>query len=188
MLATLLLSRGTPHLLAGDEVGNTQYGNNNAYCQDNKVSWIKWFQHPYDLTNYIRHLIELRHQITPLSSLKWWKEDSEDVIWLNQNAQSMSHEDWQQLPPSPLQLFLAQQWILMINPLRNSAVFLYLKDLGLACLIRLAGLFVTQHSLSIVKYNLTVSLFGEITFLIFRLLLKNYPIFPPELSNLIGVL
>lgn len=123
MLATLLLSRGTPHLLAGDEVGNTQYGNNNAYCQDNKVSWIKWFQQPYDLTDYIRHLIELRHQITPLSSLKWWEEDSQNVVWLNQNAQPMSHEEWQQLPPSPLQLLLAQQWILMFNPLRNSAVF-----------------------------------------------------------------
>ncbi|HCH49501.1 MAG TPA: glycogen debranching enzyme GlgX [Proteus sp.] len=123
LFATLLLSRGTPHLLAGDELGNTQYGNNNAYCQDNKVSWIKWFQPPYNLTDYISHLIELRRQIIPLQSLEWWETNSQNIIWLNQHGEPISNEDWQQLPPSPLQIVLAQQWILMINPLRNSALF-----------------------------------------------------------------
>ncbi len=45
LLATLLLSQGTPMLLAGDEFGRTQQGNNNAYCQDNEISWVDWAGH-----------------------------------------------------------------------------------------------------------------------------------------------
>ena len=46
LMATLLLSLGVPMLLAGDEIGRTQHGNNNAYCQDNEISWLDWQQHP----------------------------------------------------------------------------------------------------------------------------------------------
>ena len=42
MLATLFVSQGTPHMLAGDEIGRTQMGNNNAYCQDNRITWVDW--------------------------------------------------------------------------------------------------------------------------------------------------
>src|SRR6185369_3676904 len=61
MLATLLLSQGTPMLLAGDEFGRTQKGNNNAYCQDNEISWLDW-QMAYSpqgmaLTDYVARLI-----------------------------------------------------------------------------------------------------------------------------------
>ena len=55
MLATLLLSRGTPMLLAGDEFGRTQGGNNNAYCQDNEISWLSW-----DLKEKGQHLVRFR--------------------------------------------------------------------------------------------------------------------------------
>ena len=62
-LATLLLSQGVPMLLAGDEMGRTQRGNNNAYCQDNEISWVDWAVRAEDdhaLYGYVRTLIKLR--------------------------------------------------------------------------------------------------------------------------------
>ena len=63
MLATLLLAQGTPMLLAGDEFGRTQNGNNNAYCQDNELIWIDWDKVANggsDLIDFVRKLIALR--------------------------------------------------------------------------------------------------------------------------------
>ena len=62
-LATLLLSQGTPMLLAGDEFGRTQHGNNNAYCQDNEITWLDW-EHPAGeaLRTFVRTLIPLRRE------------------------------------------------------------------------------------------------------------------------------
>ena len=64
MLATLLLSQGTPMLLAGDEFGRTQQGNNNAYCQDNEISWVDWDhdERGEALTRFVQRLTELRHK------------------------------------------------------------------------------------------------------------------------------
>lgn len=64
MLATLLLSQGTPMLLAGDEFGNTQYGNNNPYCQDNEISWINWQNLRYNKKQYdfVKELIQFRKE------------------------------------------------------------------------------------------------------------------------------
>ncbi len=59
-LATLLLSQGVPMLLAGDELGRTQQGNNNPYCQDNEVSWVNWDETDNDLLGFVRVLTELR--------------------------------------------------------------------------------------------------------------------------------
>ena len=63
MLAMLLLSQGTPMLLAGDEFGNTQLGNNNAYCQDNDIGWLEWQEIDREgsrLIDFVRRLIALR--------------------------------------------------------------------------------------------------------------------------------
>ncbi len=60
LLATVMLSQGTPMLLAGDEIGNTQDGNNNAYCQDNEIGWIDWAAADADLLGFTRRLIALR--------------------------------------------------------------------------------------------------------------------------------
>ena len=61
MLATLLLSQGTPMLLAGDEFGRTQQGNNNAYCQDNEITWFDWnlARTPRQLLAFTKRLIKL---------------------------------------------------------------------------------------------------------------------------------
>lgn len=71
LLATLLLSRGTPMLLAGDELRRTQWGNNNAYAQDNELSWIDWSQRSIALTSFVRFLVDLRHRM-PLEDEPIW--------------------------------------------------------------------------------------------------------------------
>ena len=70
MLTILLTSRGTPMLLSGDEFANTQWGNNNAYCQDNEISWLNWtyLEKNRDLYDYVRRLISFRHSHPVLSS------------------------------------------------------------------------------------------------------------------------
>ena len=60
MLSTLLLSFGLPLLLGGDEIGRTQHGNNNAYCQDNEISWFDWSSADAELLAFTRRLIALR--------------------------------------------------------------------------------------------------------------------------------
>ena len=59
LLATLLLSHGTPMLLSGDELGHSQQGNNNAYCQDNEITWIDWEHADFELYKYVSKIIRL---------------------------------------------------------------------------------------------------------------------------------
>ncbi|MEM7765109.1 MAG: glycogen debranching protein GlgX [Pseudomonadota bacterium] len=87
MLATLLLSQGTPMLLAGDEIGNTQDGNNNAYAQDNAISWIDWEQADIHLCDVVSELIALR-QRTPLLQQRRYRHG------LNTNAAGYKNIEW----------------------------------------------------------------------------------------------
>lgn len=77
LLATLLLARGTPMLLAGDEIGRSQDGNNNAYCQDNEISWVDWSKPDAELTEFVANLIRLRgiHGALPnfVGQARWWQ-------------------------------------------------------------------------------------------------------------------
>ena len=73
-LACLLLAQGVPLILAGDEVGNTQNGNNNAYCQDNEIGWVGWEnlgREGDDLTDFIGHMTELRRRFPQIRSQRW---------------------------------------------------------------------------------------------------------------------
>ena len=73
-LACLLLAQGMPLMLAGDEVGNSQNGNNNAYCQDNETGWVGWEnlgKEGDDLTDFIGHMTELRRRFPQLRSQRW---------------------------------------------------------------------------------------------------------------------
>jgi glycogen operon protein len=101
LLASLMLAQGVPLLLAGDEVGNSQRGNNNAYCQDNAVGWVDWSglgKDDVDLTEYIRRLIELRKRFPQLRPRHWTEGRREDgsfgVLWLTPGAEEMTDEDW----------------------------------------------------------------------------------------------
>ena len=114
LLATLLLSGGTPMLLAGDELGHTQNGNNNSYCQDNEISWIDWQSADQSLIDYTAKLIALRKQIPLLSQeSKWWTAES--VQWLRPDGQPIQFKDWQDHSSKALQILLEDQWLILVN-------------------------------------------------------------------------
>jgi isoamylase len=103
MLATLLFSQGTPMVLAGDEFGRTQKGNNNAYCQDNEVSWIDWAgidDSGRALTEFVRKLTTLRHALPVLRRNRFltgeMREDIgvTDVKWLSPVGAVLTDEQW----------------------------------------------------------------------------------------------
>jgi isoamylase len=92
LLATLLLSEGVPLLLAGDELGRTQDGNNNAYCQDNELSWVDWAAADAELTAFVTQLIGLRRQAEILHRGRFLGHD--DVTWLRPDGAPMGDSDW----------------------------------------------------------------------------------------------
>ena len=102
LLATLLLSQGTPMLLAGDEFARTQAGNNNAYCQDNEISWLDWDrrQHRDSLVRFVRKLCALRAQYPILRRNRFltgqYDEELEikDLTWINASGAEMTGEEW----------------------------------------------------------------------------------------------
>jgi isoamylase len=101
-LATLLLSQGVPMLVAGDEMGRSQGGNNNAYCQDNEVSWVNWNLDPEDkhLMAFVRRLINLRKEHPVFSRRNFFKgreirgAAAKDIVWLTPEGQEMTDEEW----------------------------------------------------------------------------------------------
>jgi len=95
MLASLLLSQGTPLLLAGDEFGHSQQGNNNAYAQDNEIGWLDWSHIDDDpeFLQQVKALIRLRHDQPLLRSLKYVHGEG-NITWLTPDGQPMSHTDW----------------------------------------------------------------------------------------------
>jgi isoamylase len=99
LLATLLLSAGTPMLLAGDELGNTQHGNNNAYCQDNEVSWVDWSTVDSELLEFTRSLLALRAAEPVFRRAGFFTgstvDDRRDITWYRPDAQVVTDADWQ---------------------------------------------------------------------------------------------
>lgn len=114
LLTTLLLSQGTPMLLAGDEHGHSQHGNNNAYCQDNTLTWLDWGEANSGLIHFTAALIHLRQQIPALTANSWWEEGDGNVRWLNKDAQPLSAQEWQHGVPR-LQILLSDKWLVTLN-------------------------------------------------------------------------
>jgi len=102
MLGTLLLSRGTPMVLAGDEFGRTQGGNNNAYCQDNEISWLNWKieEKGERIVRFVQRVAAIRHKYPVLHRTRWltaqWNQeiDVKDVAWLTPTGPEMTDENW----------------------------------------------------------------------------------------------
>ena len=104
LLATLLLSQGTPMLLGGDEFGRTQLGNNNAYCQDNEINWFDWQAIGEDgrlLIEFTRRLIALRkaHPVLRRTRFLHGREVSEDgvkdITWFSPKGTEKTAAQWQ---------------------------------------------------------------------------------------------
>ena len=121
LLMSLLLANGTPMLLAGDEFGNTQYGNNNAYCQDNEITWLKWVNFNKELFELTKQTIAARKQIGSLNRNQWWSGDN--VQWLNIHGNQMTVDDWQNQQTKALQVVLDKHCLLLINAKAEGQVF-----------------------------------------------------------------
>lgn len=99
LLATLFLSQGTPMLLAGDEIGNSQQGNNNAYCQDNEIGWINWDQANTELTDFVAKLSQFRRdhcsvrQSHFLHGRERPSDGKVDVLWTDFKGQPLEWRD-----------------------------------------------------------------------------------------------
>src|ERR687897_1742361 len=99
-LSTLFLSQGIPMLLGGDEIGRTQKGNNNGYCQDNEISWFDWQAADHDLLEFTTRLIELRKQHPVFRRRRWFQGRPihgarvTDIGWFTPEGTEMADEHW----------------------------------------------------------------------------------------------
>jgi glycogen operon protein len=114
-LVTLFLSQGVPMLLAGDEMGHTQLGNNNAYCQDNEVSWLDWglAETERDLLQFTQTLADLRRYHPVFRRRRFFRGhpqatggETGDLVWLTPTGQEMTQDDWAASDAKSLGVFL----------------------------------------------------------------------------------
>ncbi|MBB5286614.1 glycogen operon protein [Rhabdobacter roseus] len=121
-LTTLFLSQGVPMLLAGDEFGRTQGGNNNAYCQDNEVSWVDWENLDQELLAYTKKLIDLRRDHPTFRRRRWFQGQPikgiglEDIAWFLPEGIEMPDEAWNHDYAKSLAVFLNGRGIRCVEP------------------------------------------------------------------------
>jgi glycogen operon protein len=121
-LATLFLSQGVPMLLGGDEIGRTQQGNNNAYCQDNEISWYDWENVDEELQDFCRKLIQYRKDHPVFRRRGWFHgrsihgSDVDDIRWFTMEGEQMAEQDWGQGVTKSLGVFLNGATIPNPNP------------------------------------------------------------------------
>jgi glycogen operon protein len=147
LLATLLLSQGVPMMYAGDAIGHTQTGNNNAYCQDNELSWLNWNVQPQDreFLAFAQRMINLRKRHPVFRRRRFFQgrpikgADVKDVLWLNPGGKEMTEEDWRNPSVQSLGMFLSGQgldetdergrklsdtdFLVLLNPNHEDAAF-----------------------------------------------------------------
>jgi len=120
--ATLLLSQGVPMLLGGDEIGRTQQGNNNAYCQDNEISWYDWEKVDEYLLVFCQKLIQYRIEHPVFHRRGWFHgrpihgSEIEDIAWFTIEGEQMDEEDWGQGYAKSLGVFFNGKTIPNPNP------------------------------------------------------------------------
>ncbi len=143
LMGTLLLSRGTPHLLAGDERGRTQRGNNNAYCQDNEISWVDWKPlegYDAEFFHFMVESLRLRKSFGSINHLHIADETyyafspAHKVTWFNKDGQGMSQSQWLNLDQRFVALTLdpaagsgatevTHRWMVVVNGGEEQVVF-----------------------------------------------------------------
>jgi isoamylase len=115
LLATLFLSQGVPMLLGGDEIGRTQNGNNNSYCQDNEINWFDWQldDDRQEMLDFTRRIIDLRRAHPVFRRRKFFQGRDisgfgvKDLLWLKPDGEEMSRQDWNDADVLTLGLLLA---------------------------------------------------------------------------------
>ncbi len=135
-LATLFLSQGVPMLQAGDEFGRTQRGNNNAYCQDNEISWVDWRLRGanHDLLEFVRLLAQLRRKHAEFRRETFLKGAAsrarvKDVTWLNVRGTEMTQSEWQDADRRTLGIWFGEQTgsvehlLLLVNAADSEQLF-----------------------------------------------------------------
>lgn len=111
-LATLLLSQGVPMLLGGDEIGRTQQGNNNGYCQDNEITWYDWKAVDEELLEFCRKLIRFRRSHPAFRRRGWFQgklihgSGTRDIAWFTIQGEEMTEHDWERGYTQTLGIFL----------------------------------------------------------------------------------
>jgi glycogen operon protein len=123
LLATLLLSQGVPMLLAGDELRRTQRGNNNAYCQDNTISWLDWSdaEANADLVDFVAALIALRRAHPAFHRPKFFQgrplhgTDVADIGWFTPEGTPMSNDGWEEVTARAIAVYLNGDALNMVD-------------------------------------------------------------------------
>jgi isoamylase len=116
-LTTLFLSQGVPMLVAGDEFSRTQHGNNNAYCQDNEISWLDWQGKDNELLEYTKNLIRLRKEHPIFCRRRWFQglpikgKNVTDIAWFLPEGEEMEDYHWEETYAKSLAVFLYGQGI-----------------------------------------------------------------------------
>ena len=122
LMTTLLLSQGVPMIVAGDEISRTQKGNNNAYCQDNDLSWINWKNADTSLLEFTQKLIEFRRSHPLFCRRRWFQGQPikgtgvEDIVWFLPDASEMNEEHWSHDFAKSLAVFLNGRGIHWAGP------------------------------------------------------------------------
>ncbi|MEY8878790.1 MAG: glycogen debranching protein GlgX [Leptothrix sp. (in: b-proteobacteria)] len=126
LLASLVLSQGTPMLLAGDEIGHTQQGNNNAYCQDNPLTWLDWAGADQPLLAFVQRLLALRRAEPSLRIAHWLTglvdaQGHTDVLWWHPEGHALAGGDWAETQDRAMGIRLdaggaARAALVLVNP------------------------------------------------------------------------
>jgi isoamylase len=120
-LATLLLSQGIPMVLGGDEMGRTQRGNNNAYCQDNEISWFDWDAQDGTMVAFASRMIDLRRAHPVFRRRRWFQgrplhgSDCKDLAWFRTDGTEMTDEDWDHGSSKSIGVFLNGEGIASVD-------------------------------------------------------------------------
>jgi glycogen operon protein len=132
LMATLLLSQGTPMLLAGDEFGRSQRGNNNSYAQDNEVSWIRWDEIDAGnaaLIDFTRRLTQLRREHPLLRHDRFFtgaidpETGQKDILWLSPSGAEMAIEQWKDPRARCMGMLLSGSLLMILNSYHDVVLF-----------------------------------------------------------------
>lgn len=140
MIATLMLSQGVPHFLAGDEFGRSQMGNNNAYCQDNTISWVNWLwlERDKELLRFTQDMIALRkesrlfHDLVVNHDNYYGERPNDEVFWYAADGSLMDRKHWDtndrqmvaiELKAKKTETEKAERWLILINASRHPIQF-----------------------------------------------------------------